>query len=104
MRGLGNFMWFNLITGDENKLSTGNYHYYYTNNDPDVYDLGDVVYSLNSDIVTGEGELRDHFDYVEMSITSKDSVYTITFSGTNEQGLKIVGSYKGTIKTYITIG
>ncbi len=88
---------FNLNSKTGTTLATGTYSFDAQNSKDDLtFFFGEVV--TNYDVSTGDGEQYEDFESGTVTVAKTGSKYTVIFDVTMSGGIKVKGSYTGSLQ------
>ncbi|MDP3442496.1 MAG: hypothetical protein Q8T08_06495 [Ignavibacteria bacterium] len=96
--GIGHSIYFEIYTSTSKKLDLGTYEYDSTGTgEPGTFVFGECIADYNSETEEGVNlELSEG----TLTVTKNDGVYEISFDCTAEDGTRVTGYYKGSLKYY----
>lgn len=87
---------FNLNSKTGSTLAPGTYSFDGQNTQNDLtFFFGEVV--TNYDVTTGDGEQYEDFESGTVTVAKSDTKYTVIFDLTTNGGIKVKGSYTGSL-------
>ena len=96
--GQGHIIYFEFFTSSASQLAAGTYNYHATSYNAFTFDYG--FFALDANFETGIAEIEGDIEGGNVKVEISGSTYTITINGTDSDGKKITGYYKGSLTLY----